>query len=103
MTTTTIKPHKRQEFPDLGAEEACIQCGVELCRRQIVLNLALGYETEYRCISCLAKEKNQAPLKLFNYLLNYIKTRPCYMIMFDTSRCDETRIVGCSYRSSCIK
>jgi hypothetical protein len=103
MTTTAIEHTKNKRKADLGNEEVCTQCGEQLCRRQIVLNLSLGYETEYSCISCLAQEKNQAPISLFNYLLNYIKTRPCYMIMFEKSRCDETRMLGCPYRSSCIQ
>lgn len=102
MTTTATKPINHNLQPELGNGEVCTQCGEELCRRQIVLNLALGYETEYICISCLANEKNQTPIVLFNYLLNYIKTRPCYMIMFEKSRCDETRMLGCPYRSSCV-
>ncbi len=101
MTTTAIKPRTQKLQSELGTEEVCAQCGAELCRRQIVFNLALGYESEYSCISCLANEKNQNPIVLFNYLLNYIKTRPCYMIMFEKSRCDETRMLGCPYRSSC--
>jgi hypothetical protein len=102
MITTAIKHTKNKLKPILDTEEVCTQCGGELCRRQIVFNLSLGYETEYSCIACLAKDKNQTPIYLFNYVLNYIKTRPCYMIMFEKSRCDETRMQGCPYRSSCI-
>ena len=101
METTTL--HKQPEInPKIDTAESCNQCDQEICTRQVVFNLALGYTETYTCISCLAKEKNQPAQELFNYLLRYIQTRPCYMIMWEKSRCDETRMLGCPYTSSCL-
>ncbi|MDI6784631.1 MAG: hypothetical protein QME64_11135, partial [bacterium] len=99
--TALDKPSAIEPHTDVG--EFCTGCGTGLCRRQVVFNLALGYTEAYSCVTCLAKEKNQPAHELFNYLLHYIQTRPCYMIMWQKSRCDETRNAGCPYRLSCIK
>ena len=100
MNTATINTKPELE-PQLDVEEGCSHCGSTLCQREIVFNLALGYEDAYSCIFCLAKEKKQPVQELFNYLLRYIQTRPCYMIMWEKSRRAETKCSGCQVKASC--
>lgn len=101
MNSTTLVDKKIAGEQDIVADDLCIECKIDICRRVVVSNLALGYTDSYHCIACLAKEKNQPTQELFNYLIHYIQTRPCYMIMWEKSRCDETRRAGCPYRLSC--
>jgi len=56
----------------------CASCGKMLCLRQQVINLALGYTEELRCLICLAREHDQTPEALLSTTKDYVMRRDCF-------------------------
>jgi len=55
----------------------CQECGAALCGHEMLMSLVAGYKESPRCLSCLARLLGQRREQLRDYLLGYIKSRPC--------------------------
>jgi len=57
--------------------QACTQI---VCTRQEVINLALGFTEDFRCIHCLAKdlEASGDTVALLLRMKDYVNSRPCF-------------------------
>ncbi|MDX2108034.1 MAG: hypothetical protein SFY67_16680 [Candidatus Melainabacteria bacterium] len=55
-------------------------CQQIVCTRQEVINLALGFTEDFRCIHCLAKdlEASGDTLALLMRMKDYVSSRPCF-------------------------
>jgi len=56
----------------------CASCGKLICLRQQVINLALGYTEELRCLICLAGEHDQTTAALLSTTKDYVMRRECF-------------------------
>lgn len=56
----------------------CASCGKPICLRQQVINLALGYTEELKCLICLAREHEQTPEALLSTTKDYVMRRDCF-------------------------
>jgi len=65
---------------DLIAElpSACATCGKPLCLRQQVINLALGFTEQLKCLNCLALQEDLPREQLLTTSRDYVMRRECF-------------------------
>jgi hypothetical protein len=63
-------------LPELPSN--CSHCGKAICLRQQVINLALGYTEDLKCLICLASEHDQTPESLLASTRDYVMRRDCF-------------------------
>lgn len=87
-----------------GIPTACRECAGDLCLRQQVLNMALGFTESLLCLHCLAKENGKEPDEMLGDLKVYIYSRECFKSQWikylDESYCPSPK--GC-YPSVCFE
>lgn len=64
-------------------------CNQILCTRQEVINLALGFTEEMKCVHCLAQsmEENKDSLELLLRMKDYIAQRECFAKVWQKYTC----------------
>ena len=87
-----------------GCASTCSSCARPLCLRQQVINLALGFVDEMRCLQCLGDENKKKPDSVLDDLMVYIHSRECFKSQWvkylDESHCPFPK--EC-YPSVCFK
>lgn len=61
-----------------GAPLVCSQCGLPLCLRKQVINLALGNTEQMLCLVCWQKEGQRSPAEIIADLIPYVESRACF-------------------------
>jgi hypothetical protein len=68
-------------MPDVAVsffDYTCDACGVPVCERQSLMNLALDEEESLLCLPCLAKQQGANPEALLATTKRYILSRDCF-------------------------
>jgi hypothetical protein len=77
----------------------CAQCDATYCERVNLLNLALAYEEDGYCISCLVQDQQAlTPQALVAGLLPYILSRDCFSkpwLAQNTTHCSRLATQSC--------
>jgi hypothetical protein len=66
---------KIELIPD--APSVCFVCGAALCLRKQTINLALGNDTNMKCLKCLAQESAVNEATILKNTSGYILNRDC--------------------------
>jgi len=56
----------------------CVSCAKPFCERIHIMNLALNHIESEFCLECLAQKEKQIPEAFYQWILDYIKMRPCF-------------------------
>ncbi len=74
-------------------------CEQLVCTRQEVINLALGFTEDFRCIHCLAKdlEASGDTLSLLLRMKDYVNSRPCFAKKWQK----YTKEIECPSKTTC--
>lgn len=64
----------------------CIECGMDLCGHQIVINVILGLKTTLRCLECNARQLDQPRQQMRDHLFQYVRRRDCYRQAWESEK-----------------
>lgn len=57
---------------------ACPSCTRPLCAYEVLMNLALGFPRNPRCLRCLAAALDHEPISFRDHLIGYLHQRECH-------------------------
>jgi hypothetical protein len=76
----------------------CLACSAPVCERVMIMNLALGYEDDIFCLTCLAQDIGASSADIAEQARDYVMARDCFRSpwsKFDASACPRQAEQSC--------